>query len=120
VAGPCARIVDIKPGHGFDVVVLVERSSRQRALVWVRYTILDPLDGVLGCGTTKVPPLTYSLVQRVRLRKNFRVLAEHTSWGAFLDCGQSVHVRWQVELVDRHGQVIGRDELAQELYADAD
>ena len=115
---PCARIVDVEPRRGLDVVVVVERSSRRRALVWVRYTILDPVDGVLACGVVEVPPPKTSLVQRVRLRTSLAILMAHASWGAFLDCGQSVHLRWQVQLVDRRGRVIGRDVLAQEIYTD--
>ena len=41
------------------------------------------------------------------------------SWGAMLELGQSVHMRWRVEIVDRHGNVIAEDLLEHEVYEDS-
>ncbi len=115
---PSALIVGIEPGRGLDVVVLVERTNRLRGAIWVRYTIVDPIDRVLAASMVKIPLPIYSLLQRVHLRRSLRVLTEHAVWRHVLDAGQSIRLRWRIELVNRRGLVIGTGEVAQEFCAD--
>lgn len=116
--GPAARIVALEPGQGLDVVVCIERTSRRKKQLWVRVEVVDPVDEVLTSHAIEVPAPKKSLVQRVRVRCDLRALSDHESWGAMLDLGESVHMRWRVEIVDRLGKLVAEDLLEHELYAD--
>ncbi|MDI1480389.1 hypothetical protein [Polyangium sp. y55x31] len=43
------------------------------------------------------------------------MVRKHVIWGALLSCCETVHLRWQVQVVDRGGQVLGRRMVGHEM-----
>ncbi|MRG98182.1 hypothetical protein [Polyangium spumosum] len=96
----------------------MRRADRRPRLLAVWFELLDAANAVLASGVVTLPPPAGALVQRAQVRCDPQVVRNHPVWRTRFEVGQSVALRWRVQLVDRRGNVLDAKTLDDEMYAD--
>ncbi|MDI3291871.1 hypothetical protein [Polyangium sp. 15x6] len=109
-------VVEVSLGRGLSILVQVRLEAIQQgapAEVWA--DLVDADDEILASGSVDLGA-NDPTAQSFRVRADPRVVRKHTVWGVLLSLYETVHLRWQVQVVDGAGQVLGRRSVEYEMH----
>jgi hypothetical protein len=103
-------------GTRLSVIVHVRLEEIQVEAAEVRIDLVDAGDDILASGAVllqaKEPERAF------RVRADSRIVRRHEVWGTLLSLYEVVHLRWQVQVLDPVGRMLGRTTLEYEMRED--
>ncbi|MDC3959016.1 hypothetical protein [Polyangium jinanense] len=109
-------VIEVSLGRGLSVLVQVQLEEiRQVAPAEVWLDLVDADDEILASSSVELGA-NDDTAPSFRVRADPRVVRKHTVWGVLLSLYETVHLRWQVQVVDRSGRVLGRRSVEYEMH----
>ncbi len=109
-------VLDAQPGRGLGVLVQLRLEGvQQSAPAELRFDLVDADDEILASGFVVLGVDEHKTARSFRVRADPRIVRRHMVWGALLSCYETVHLRWQVQVVDATGRVLGRQTVEYEM-----
>lgn len=108
-------LLEVRLGRGLSIFVEVRLEEIQQAApaeVWL--DLVDADDEVLASSSVELAT-NDEAAPSFRVRADPRVVRKHMVWGVLLSLYETVHLRWQVQLLDKAGQVLGRRSVEYEM-----
>lgn len=112
-----SRLMDVQLGRGLGVLVCVRLKEVQVEAAEVRFDLVDADDEILASGSVLLRVNERESERPFRVRADPRLVRRHGVWGTLLSLYETVHLRWQVQVVDATGRVLGRTTLVYEMRA---
>jgi hypothetical protein len=110
-------ILGLSRGKGLSARVRHALEGRRGIPTLLHYSLLDAVGGVLAQGVVTIEPDTDKYVDRTLVELPVKAVLEHDIWGAMLETGQVVAMRWRIELRDVSGDVLARKTYSCEYCA---
>ncbi|MDI1480304.1 hypothetical protein [Polyangium sp. y55x31] len=108
-------LLEVRLGRGLSVFVQVRLEEiRQAAPAEVWLDLVDADDEILASSSVELAA-NDAAASSFRVRADPRVVRKHTVWGVLLSLYETVHLRWQVQLLDKAGRVLGRRSVECEM-----
>ena len=112
-----ARIISLSRGKGLSVRVRHELCGREGVTTVLHYILLDASSERLAEGAVEITPDADVHVGRTVVEVPMTAVQEHDIWGALLEIGEVVVLRWRIELRDASGVLLARKSFGCEYRA---
>jgi hypothetical protein len=109
-----ARTFTLTEGRGLSVHVTFAVDGPRSRVAGIHYSLLDAVGDALAKGSLRVEAQPNVSVHRLRVALTARSIRKDPMWGAMLDLGQTVALRWRIELRGASDDLIARKTLAVE------
>jgi hypothetical protein len=100
------EILWVKRGPGLSIRIQHSLEGRHGMPTIVHFVLLDPSSQPLAEGKATFLPRSNAHMGQRTMRVPIEKLQTHPVWGALMDMGQPVCLRWKVEFRDHEGHVL--------------
>jgi hypothetical protein len=87
-------------------------AGRRGNVAALHYTLLDAVGAALAGGSIRVDSASDAPIHRTRVALSPRAVRKDPMWGAMLELGETVVLRWRIELRGPSDDRIARKTLA--------
>jgi hypothetical protein len=112
-----SRLIEAELAGALGIRVRVHLEAVQVVPAEVHFDLVDADDEILASGSVLLRVDAPESERSFRVRAEPRIVQRHVVWGVLLSMYETVHLRWEVQVVDPTGRMLGRKTLEDEMHA---